>query len=78
MLDLRATFDTLNYDTMIKRLHEELGIVHLALRWFESYLHNRVQNVGIDGSLSNPFDLCCRVPQGSCLGPILFIIYICI
>ena len=40
-----------------------------------TYLHNRVQKVGIDGLISNPFDLCCGVPQGSCLGPILFIIY---
>ena len=37
--------------------------------------YNRVQKVGIDGSISNPFDLCCGFPQGSCLGPILFIIY---
>ena len=34
-----------------------------------------MQKVGIDGSISNPFDLCCEVPQESCLGPILFIIY---
>ena len=75
MLDLSAAFDNVNHDILLKRLHEELGIADLALRWFESYLHNRVQKVGIDGSTSNPFDLCCGVPQGSCLGPILFIIY---
>ena len=73
MLDLSAI--TVNHDILIKRLREELGIANLALRWFESYLHNRVQKVGIDGSISNPFDLYCGVPQGSCLGPILFIIY---
>ena len=75
MLDLSAAFDTVSHDILIKRLHKELGIADLALKWFESYLHNRVQNGGIDGSISNPFDLCCRVPQGSCPGPILFIIY---
>ena len=75
MLDLSATFDNVNHDILLKRLHEELGITDLTLRWFESYLHNRVQKVGIDGSTSNPFDLCCGVPQGSCLGPILFIVY---
>ena len=73
MLDLGATFDTVNHDMLIiKRLHE-LGIANLALRWFESYLHNRVQIVGINGLVSNPFELCCGVPQGSCLGLILFI-----
>ena len=75
MLDLSAAFDTVYHDILIKRLHEELGIADLALRWFESYLHNRVQKVGIDGSISNPFDFCGEVPQESCLGPILFIIY---
>ena len=43
MLDLSATFDTVNHDILIKRLHEELDIADLALKWFESYLHNRVQ-----------------------------------
>ena len=75
MLDLSATFDTVNHDILIKRLHEELDIADLALKWFESYLHNRVQKFWIDGSISNPFDLCCGVPQGLCRGPILFIIY---
>ena len=75
MLDLSAAFDTVNHDILIKYLHEELGIADLALKWFESYLHNRVQKVGINGSICNPFDLCCGVPQGLCLGPILFITY---
>ena len=75
MLDLSAAFDTVNHDILIKRLHEEVGIVDSALSWFESYLHNRMQKVDIEGSISNPFDLGCGVPQGSCLGPILFIIY---
>lgn len=75
MLDLSAAFDTVNHDILIKRLHEELGIADSALSWFESYLHNRMQKVDIEGSISNPFDLGCGVPQGSCLGPILFIIY---
>ena len=74
VLDLGA--DTVNHDMLIKRLHEELGIADLALRWFESYLHNRVQKVDIDGLISNPFDSCCRVPHGLCLRLILFIICI--
>ena len=57
---------------MTKRLHEELGIGDFVLRWFESYLHNRVQK---DGPISHPFDLCYGALQGSYLGPILLIIY---
>ena len=73
MLDVSAAFDTVNHDLLITCLHEELGIADLALRWFESYLHNKVQKIGIQGSISDPFDSCWGVPQGSCLGPILLI-----
>ena len=73
VLDLGA--DTVNHDMLIKRLHEELGIADLALRWVESYLHNRVQKVHIDGLISNPFDSCSRVLHGLCLRLILFITY---
>ena len=60
---------------MTKRLHEELGNADFALRWVESYFHNRVQEVGIDRLISYPFDLCCWALQGSCLRSIGFIIY---
>ena len=46
-----------------------------VLSWFESYLKGRSQQVSINGTLSKPFDLKCGVPQGSCLGPLLFTIY---
>ena len=60
---------------MTKRLHEELGNADFALRCFESYFHNRVQEVGIDRPISYPFYLCCGALQGSCLRSIRFIIY---
>lgn len=45
------------------------------MEWFELYLPNEGRRVPIDGSLSERFSLDCGAPQGSCLGPILFIIY---
>ena len=75
MLDLSAAFDTVNHNILLTRLNEELGICGLALEWFKSYLDKRGQRVSIDGSLSERFSLECGVPQGSCLGPLLFLIY---
>ena len=72
MLDLSAAF---NHNILLTRLNEELGICGVALEWFKSYLANRGQRVTIDGSPSERFSLECGVPQGSCLGPLLFIIY---
>ena len=45
------------------------------MEWFKLYLPNEGRRVSIDGSVSERFSLDCGVPQGSCLGPILFIIY---
>jgi len=75
MLDLSAAFDTVNHSILLTRLNEELGICGVASEWFKSYLANRGQQVSVDGSLSEHFSLDCGVPQGSCLGPLLFIIY---
>ena len=75
MLDLSAAFDTVNHKILLTRLNEELGICGSALEWFKSYLAKRGQRVYMDGSLSERFSLECGVPQGSCLGPLLFLIY---
>ena len=56
-------------------LKSGFGIRGTALSWFASYLSNRYQQILIDGSLSMNFELSCGVPQGSCLGSLLFVLY---
>ena len=74
LLDLRAVFDTVDHRILSERLSDEVGIRGTALNCFRSYLSDRSQNVSVHGVLSRPFDLNCGVPQGSFLGPLLFII----
>jgi hypothetical protein len=71
-LDLSKAFDTVNHDILIKKL-EFYG---LADKWFSSYLSNRRQFVCVDDILSDELTISCGVPQGSVLGPLLFLIYV--
>ena len=75
LLDLSAAFDTIDHDVLHNRLPTDFGIKGTALKWFESYLSNRRQRVSIEGVTSKLFDLDFGVPQGSCLGPLLFLLY---
>lgn len=74
-IDLKKAFDTVNHEILIKKLHG-IGIEGMALEWFKSYLSNRSQHVHIGDSRSSCKCIICGVPQGSILGPLLFIIYI--
>ncbi len=74
-LDLSSAFDIVNHEILLRRLQNEFGIHGKVLDWFKSYLHNRGQQISIESMLSQRFDLDSGVPQGSCLGPLLFIIY---
>ena len=75
LLDLSAAFDTINQDILIERCQKLFGIHGQALEWLKSYLHLRSQVVQVNGSSSEPAPLSCGVPQGSILGPLLFIMY---
>ena len=75
MLDLSAAFDTIDHKTLISRLKSEIGVAGKALSWFNSYISGRKQAVLINGATSKLWELLFGVPQGSVLGPILFIIY---
>ena len=74
LLDLSAEFDTVWSYLRCLGLCLEFG-PSTALSWFASYLSGRTQHVSVDGTLSTKFDLDCDVPQGSCLGPLLYFVY---
>ena len=69
MLDLSASFDTLDHVIMLERLEHIFGIQGLALSWISSYFQRRTQCVDVDGSKSSRVELHFAVPQGPILGP---------
>ena len=75
LIDLQKAFDTVNHDILLKKM-KFIGFSEQKTKWFKSYLLNRKFKVQIKNTFSEPGKLLCEVPQGSILGPLLFLLYI--
>ena len=68
LIDLSATFNKIDHDTLLKCLKSWFGVCSTALKWFSSYLNHRFQAIKIGSTLSELHELLFGVPQGSVLG----------
>ena len=79
LIDLSAAFNTIDHAILLKTLEKDFGVTRNALKchkWLTSYLSKRKQTILIKDHKSEVFNLQSGVPQCSCLGPVLFILYV--
>ena len=74
-IDLKKAFDTVDHEILLAKLNF-YGLEGKELNWFKSYLENRRQYCEVNGKVSKTEVVNCGVPQGSYLGPLLFLVYI--
>ena len=74
-IDIPKAFDSIDHTILPQKL-AYYGVLQLEHTWFQSYLANRQQRCQVNGFLSTEREIICGIPQGSILGPLLFLIYI--
>ena len=75
IIDLKKAFDTVNHEILLNKLNH-YGFRGVINDWFSSYLNNRTQTTQVGQHISDKAIITCGVPQGSVLGPLLFLLYV--
>ena len=75
LTDLQKAFDTIDHKILIEKM-KCMGFSNDVTKWFESYLSKRMFSVNVEKSFSDKAPISCGVPQGSILGPLLFLLYV--
>ena len=75
LIDLQKTFDTVNHEILLAKWHA-IGFSENSVAWFKSHLSYRAFKVNINNHFSDLSKISCGVPQGSILGPLLFLLYV--
>ena len=75
LIDLQKAFDTIDHDMILKNL-SAIGFSNHTIGWFKSYLSNRLFRVNLGDCYLDLSNIICGIPQGSILGPLLFLIYV--
>ena len=75
LIDLQKAFDTIDHEILLQKL-KAIKFSESTIKWFKSYLSERIFLVNIENKLSDFGEISCGVPQRSILGPLLFLIYV--